>query len=417
MGNMISKDSGVVQEWTIRRKMDCTLIDVIIVKGHLFVDHRKSNLMRAVHALLDEGHRITELRSEQDDCRKDLLVTMQMLRGQVVKSMQTHHAEKELYAFTYGIPVGEGPQRKRQRDTAEDVRKAVDDSVPRHEKVDIKSEEDMPKLKKFDTWTDSDEDFKLPAKPTLQERTVSPRKLSKKMKRVQRRRAFRKKMAEEQFARDCEDMSSLVANLHLIPAIEDENTGTPVQVVVQAVPAQDTHLVIIQPDESEISDLVHPVATDPVPSTSGVNQPNGDFPNFDVPFTSDDEREFNSAMAQWISRDDIVSPSSSLGFQPLLDSEEQNELPIGAEGGVDVNNNVVEDTTTELVRELEELDLESEVQNYYGISLDEERRLLLSDENDKDNESDISVEELNEALGRIMDDIDERLTRSLERNL
>ena len=68
LSHVVSKENGLVREWSVRRKVGFIFVDIIVSKGQVPVDFRKRGLMAAIDEMIKAGHQITEIKCETGHC-------------------------------------------------------------------------------------------------------------------------------------------------------------------------------------------------------------------------------------------------------------------------------------------------------------------------------------------------------------
>lgn len=411
LSHIVSKDNGIVNEWIVRRKIGHTFIDIIVGRGQVPVDYKYESLMCAVKELLKNGHQITEIKSEMDSTRRDIMVTLQLLPGTVTKGMRSTHLEKETYEFDHGRPVGSSGFRKRilKANFAEASVASCSD-VSDEDEGDGSSTSKMVKLNGSRKSSCEDNGVQKPistgdvAKETT---ALGLLKLSRRMRKMKRKKLFKKKLAAERLVREVGQVADMVGNLQLYEVGESKLTSGPEQ-TVSVTSAQGAS------ERSGAFGLL-PNNCDqdrnPAPgqAQSWVNK------NINSPYTSEDDKEFQAALTTWQEHTAVSGGLSGLGFTlpaAAVNQEQHGEREV---------NNVMTDSVKDnfevgedLISSMEELDLEAEVTKWFEMSKEEEDRLL--DAGDADDLLDLTVEEINEGLSMMIFDIDKQRLRFRESN-
>lgn len=432
LSHLISKDNSILREWVVRRKAEYTFVDIVASKGVVAVDFKKASLLRDMTELLTQGFQITELTSQQDSERSDIMATLQKLPGTITKSMKASHVQKEVYSFEHGMPVGDSSTRKRSR-------MMVDSGVAyggRRQDVNKELEDDelenLSKTAKVADTSSSDEEeltsklWNTPASVNSSVRILSNMKLTNRMKKMRRRKAFRKRLAMEQLSRDYEQVTSEVKTLDL----KGQDIG--VKLIETAVEQVGPSCARAGTSTDQLSSAVDcEEKKDELNNTSST----WDELNLNDPYDSEDERDFEAALEKWNQHQADSDTLSGLGFAiPLPDLNEdkpttqEEEVNKGLGNAQEVSkdstqekkgdngaNSAVdgsEDSTVidELTADMDDLDLEAEVRDWFEISAEEESRLL---DGCPDELPDMSVEELDVALAGILKDMNVRLLRSM----
>lgn len=407
LSHVVSKDDGVVKEWLIRRKIDHTFVDVIVGKGRVPVDYKRESLLNAMDELVKKGHQITEIKNEMDMERRDVLVTLKWLPETITKGMRSTHIQKETYEFEHGKPVGSSGFRKRMMNKA-----ATSYEIAGGSQNELSESEDEtfkpPKMVKFKEWRDDGEKAKLSTASKSEDKEVaaiSMMKLSKRVRKIKRKKAFKKKLMAEQLAREVGVVANLVGELKLEDGCHtgnhcqsgDSKTFVPIQVLDgQSVSAPATE----KPSQADATPVCEETKT-----TWDGKHPNS-------PFTSDDDREFQTALDTWIGHTKSSGGLSGLGFTMPLAAANQELHGENPPAVHDAGNKTQaeSDLETDLIKGMEELDLGEEVRKWFEISSEDEKKLL--DGEDSDDLLDWSVDEINKGLSDIIDTYDERALRS-----
>lgn len=448
LSHLISKDDGVLREWLVRKKLDYTFIDVIASKGRVQVDYKKDNLLRAVKELINQGFRITELNSNRDSDRNDLMVTLQKIPGSVTKGMKASHIYKEVYSFDYGKPVGESNKRKRQRSSTEAASTEINTKLRESQSIEEDSGENDYKASKLIGHLSSNDEEEAPSiihSPTAEcsgTRILSKIKLSNRMKKIRRRRAYRRRQQEEQKARECATVTKQLAHLE----IKVQENGASKNDVVCNEDTKDK-----QSTEGVIQSKEH-MSSEQTIGKVDKEISNWDELNFDLPYSSDDDKDFSDTLSTWEEHKEHSNTLAGLGFAvPLPVSDNKcTAMPIpipperqgyvsGPEIKVDCVAHPVQDIklNTEpaqnydlqdqelvgasvnggLADAIKDIDLESKVRDWFELTSDEEAKLLDGSDGSDEELPHMTWEELDEALARELKDMDDRLLQSLDESL
>lgn len=420
MSNLVSKDDNIVREWIVRRKMEFTFIDIIASKGSVVTDFRKASMLKAVERLISDGFQITELSSNRNSERNDMLVTLQHMPGTVTKGMTSSHAYKEVYSFSHGRPVGESRQRKRHR--GDDAVATGYDDCRQQEGIQStdESEDKQEKTSKFDKLSLSDnEDFLTNLAPEPEEQVdttkiLSKIKISNRVKKMRRRRAFRQKLQQEQQAKECEEVTQMVKQLKLLENTSGgrlENSPTNSDAPEEAASSSPQN-----PDSKANTGSSY---RDNNGSSSAADSTTWDDLKANLPYTSEDDVDFGKSLENWEDHKLVSEKLAGLGFTAPVDipiHDQPNNHQDQSEAGINQNPNdaVTEASLDNLTSGMSDLDLEEQVRSWYDITPGEEARLLGSSPDDM---PELSVEELTKALEDMIEDMDKRLTRSLDDDL
>lgn len=422
LSHIISKDQGVLREWVVRRKMEYTFLDVIVSKGQVVMDFRKDSLMRAVTEMINKGFQITEISANRDTSRTDILVTLLNIPGTITKGMTSHQSLKEVYSFDHGQPVGESGERKRRRmaECSTDGSRVFRDTADSGRE----DEDSGCSSKALKGYTDSNsEDELLNASlmsPTIglepKTRILSNIKLSTRMKKTRRRKAYRQRLAKELHAKRCAEVTGLVAGLDLrnFERKEPSNGADDVTARGEAdLKSEETEVQIHKPK------IVFCQASG---SNVGKSNQKTDWDKLEcnVPYSSGDDKAFRDDLKNWDRHVGKSSGLSGLDFEAPLpittcakgvcqsNAETSNPPKAG-------NENVVSSTVSKLAEDFDDIDLGKEVNDFYDISPGEEARLLLGIE--ADNLPDMDVKELDEALAGMIYNMDVEFLKSLDKNI
>lgn len=491
LSHVLSKEDGIVREWKVRRKHEFMFIDIVASKGFLPMDYRKSSLMKAVQMKIQDGFQITSIMGEFDTTRRDIMVTMQMLPGTITKGMVSSHIHKESYSFSHGLPVGMSGTRKRSRGSDIPVEVAASKSYRSREDYDETDlEAGFVKLDKA-----SSTEVQVGTSPvsniSLADDAVSGlERLSQKMRKIKRRKAFKKKIQEEKLARECDKVELLIKQMKVADEQEQALKNEPIDMALKSKPVDtafknntvsaalksmpvDTALgskpavtisdlpkttteaaLLSTPRLSEtsvngVSSFVVPTVTnnETVIRFLGNEDTKADKSEdlkwsglrVDLAFSSDDEREFNNALARWNEHVNVSDGLSGLGFSvPIKKAPRKGNDAVFSQNSSEdkfmghadrctselselklIDNTSVAPTSAVPLVEGEEntlaacfddLDLESEVASFYDITPELEKQLLDGDSQDSTEAlPDLSVEELDFELAKMIAEMKPRI--------